>query len=598
MSSSDALRKIFSAYAAGFKPPEKISPVEWCEKHVESIPYSPIPGRFYGVNSPQILEVLSSIVSPLVQTVVIQAAVQTGKTLGAELALAWIIANDPGPCIWLAAKDDEAKKHFESRLYPLFESCEPVKALFPNDKYKKRGDTCIFRNGMFLWGFGARNKRNLQSRSVRWVFADEAWQYPQGHLAEAEARLSAFGNFGKFVVMSQGSFHGDDFDKKFNQTDRREWCFTCPKCGEVQPFAFENLKFSGDKNERGEYNMEAVASSARLYCRQCGNAFENTAGTRSALNAGAKFIPQNPQAVPGCVGFHWNALAFMDWGKIAVEFLAAKQRARAGRIEDLQAFYQKRLGVAWKDQDDFSTKEIFADAAKLQQSGYKIGQCDWQDEGVADFAARIFRRACEFPQGTPPQDAPRLRFLTIDVQHGYFYWVVRAWSPGGDSRLYACGLAQTFPDLEEVCQKFNILPRATFIDGGFATQRVCDWAGNKGATVLFGDRSGKGAFRHSDGKERAFSPVRRISIGGEHFARGFYFSQLTCKDKLADLRRGEAQRWELPQDIPENYLRQMLAEERQLVNGKPIWLNKAGRDNHYFDCETMQVCAAFMNGLF
>lgn len=590
------MKKIFAAYAAGFKPPEKISPIEWAEKHVASIPYSPIPGRFFAANSPQTRDVVKEIVSPLTQTVVIQASVQSGKTLGAELALAWIIANDPGPCIWFSAKDDEAKKHIESRLYPLFENCLPVKNLFPLDKYKKRANTCIFRNGMFLWGFGARNKRNLQSRTVRWVFCDEAWQYPQGNLAEAEARTSAFGNFGKFVVMSQGSFAGDDFDKKYRQTDQREWCFTCPKCGDVQPFLFESLKFNSEKDERGNYRMEAVADSARLLCRACGNVFENSNAVRGILNASAKFVPQNENALPGAVGFHWNALASMDWGKLAVEFLAAKQRARAGRIEDLQAFYQKRLGVAWKDQDDFSAKEIFETAEK-HRSGYSLGMCNWELEGVADFEARIFRKVCDFPEKSPPEGAPRLRFLTIDVQHGYFYWVVRAWSPAGDSRLYACGLAQTFSDLNDVREKFSILPKFTFIDAGFATQRVCDWAGNSGATALFGDRAGKGAFKHADGKERAFSPMRRIKIGGANFARAFYFSQLTCKDKLADLRRGEAQQWELPQDIPENYLRQMLAEERQIANGKPIWVNKPGRDNHYFDCETMQICAAFMNNL-
>lgn len=593
---TDFMRKIFAAYAGGLKPREKLSAVEWAEKYVANIPYSPIPGRFLAANSPQTRDVINEIVSPLTQTVVIQAAVQSGKTLGAELALAWIIANDPGPCIWFSAKDDEAKKHIESRLYPLFENCAPVKSLFPQDKYKKRANTCIFQNGMFLWGFGARNKRNLQSRSVRWVFCDEAWQYPQGNLSEAEARTSAFGHFGKFVVMSQGSFHGDDFDKKFQQSDQREWCFTCPKCNDIQPFSFDALKFNSAKDEHGNYRMDAVAESAHLQCRRCGHIFANTPAVRSALNASAKFIPQNENALPGQVGFHWNALASMDWGKLAVEFLAAKQRARAGRIEDLQAFYQKRLGIAWKDQDDFSAKEVF-ETAENQKSSYLLGDCSWEHEGAADFEVRTFRPICEFPNKTPPPDAPRLRFLTIDVQHGYFYWVIRAWSPNGDSRLYACGLAQTFPDLDEIREKFSILPKFTFIDAGFSTQRVCDWAGNTGATALFGDRAGKGAFRHPDGKERAYSPMRRIKIGGTHFARAFYFSQLTCKDKLADLRRGEAQRWELPQDIPENYLRQMLAEERQISNGKPIWINKAGRDNHYFDCETMQICAAFMNRL-
>ncbi|MFI3244273.1 MAG: hypothetical protein R3Y56_08480 [Akkermansia sp.] len=81
----------------------------------------------------------------------------------------------------------------ESRMQKLFDNCAPVKALYPPDKNKKRNTTIHFANGMTLWMAGAYNRKNLQTRSIRWLIGDETWLWPQGHMAEAEARVTAFG---------------------------------------------------------------------------------------------------------------------------------------------------------------------------------------------------------------------------------------------------------------------------------------------------------------------------------------------------------------------------------------------------------------------
>ena len=62
------------------------------------------------------------------------AAVQSSKTTSPELTLCYIIANLPGPCLWLDQTDEDAKDESESRLQKLFESCEPVKKLFPEEQ--------------------------------------------------------------------------------------------------------------------------------------------------------------------------------------------------------------------------------------------------------------------------------------------------------------------------------------------------------------------------------------------------------------------------------------------------------------------------------
>ena len=161
-----------------------------------------MPGPFRSDNSPWVREVMEAIVDPKVKLVSMIAAVQSSKTTAPELTLCYIIANLPGPCLWLDQTDEDAKDESESRLQKLFESCSQVKKFFPKNKNKQRNCTIHFSNGMTLWLLGAYNKTNLQRRSIRWLFGDETWRWPVGHMAEAEARTTAFGWLGKCVFMS------------------------------------------------------------------------------------------------------------------------------------------------------------------------------------------------------------------------------------------------------------------------------------------------------------------------------------------------------------------------------------------------------------
>ncbi len=146
---------IAKMFAEGVKPPDRRPPWQWAEEHIASIPYSPMPGRFRSDNSPWVREVMEAIVDPRVKLVSILASVQSSKTTVPELTLCYIIANLPGPTLWLDQTDEDAKDQSESRVQKLFDKCEPVKLLFHRDRHKKRNHTIHFANGMTLWILGA-----------------------------------------------------------------------------------------------------------------------------------------------------------------------------------------------------------------------------------------------------------------------------------------------------------------------------------------------------------------------------------------------------------------------------------------------------------
>lgn len=569
-------------------PADRREPWCWCEEHIKSIPYSPLPGPFRSENSPWIREVMEAIVDPKIRLVSIIAAVQSSKTTSPELTLCYIIANLPGPCLWLDQTDEDAKDESESRLQKLFESCEPVKKLFPKNKNKQRNCTIHFSNGMTLWLLGAYNKTNLQRRSIRWLFGDETWRWPVGHMAEAEARTTAFGWLGKCVFMSQGGEENDDTHRKFETTDMREWHYKCPKCGKYIPYKWENVEWDDDcKDENGEYDFSKINHSTALKCPECGEYFEDTDRMRRILNKDGKFIALNQNASKENVGFHWNALASMSWGKLAELYLRAKIAARKGDSSLLQQFYQKRLALAWRE---------FAEDYRLEiaSGSYNSGDV-WDDEAGFNKLGEIIA-----PPFAENEVIAPLRIMSVDVQMNCFYLVVRAWSINGSSRLIWHEKVLTWEDIEEIQKRFKILDNLVFVDAGYNSFEVYKHCGERNWIALMGDNRANFFHRLPNGKTvlRFYSPVKHIFISRYVKCRMHFWSNLNVKDTLARIRRNQnpadGATWEVPTDISEDYLKQMESEHRIKKGNSWIWEQIGNRPNHYLDCEAMNCAGALM----
>ena len=575
--------------APNWRLPERIPPWKWCEENVKNIPYSPIPGHFKSANSPWVREVMEAMADPDIRIVSIVAPVQSSKTISAELCLCYIIANFPGPCLWLSQTNADAKDQAEARLHKLFSECDAVKKLFPADRHKKKTQTVFFSNGMTLWVLGAHAKSNLQSRSIRWLIGDETWQWPNGHMQQAEARVTAFGWLGKCIFLSQGGMENDDTHRKFETTDMREWEFKCPKCGKYQPYKWSNIEW--DKNYRdgeGRMDFAKVRSSVRLVCEFCKHEIADSDANRKLLNSSAKFVPQNPNAPTTKAGFHWNSLASMSWGELAEMYLRAKESCRRGDLEDLKNFYQKRLALPWGDLEEDFTLDI-------SPSGYRMGD-DWESE------AAVGAKGAILPPPHENKNRVRLRFLTVDVQMDHFYAVVRSWACDASSRLVYCAKLQTWEDVEILQNRFGVFPQLVFVDAGYSTFEVYRNCAKHNWTALMGD--GRMDFPHKvNGKitQRFYSTARHPLVS-DRKCRMHYWSNLGIKDTLARLRSNrnpdEGSTWEVPSDVPEEYLKMLDSEQRVKKGNSWEWRQIGKRPNHYWDCEAMQVCAAYMMKLF
>jgi phage terminase large subunit GpA-like protein len=620
-----------------WRPPDRRPAWQWAEDNVKAIPYSPTPGGFRSVNSPWIRRPLEALTDVTIRKVQIVAGIQASKTLGSEIGSCHIVANLPGPMLWLDQKDEEASDELESRLKPLWRNTPEVRKLLPGDtgknRYKSKRNKVTFLNGMTAWVLGAHNIKNLQRRSIRWLIGDETWSWPQGHMAEAEARVTAFGWLGKVFFSSQAGEENDDTDRSFIGGSQETWNFKClnSECEILQPYLWENVEWSKEaKNDDGTYRHDEVHATARIVCPHCGHSHNtNELRVRRAMNdpeRGAKFVAMNPHAPADYLSFHWNGMASTPVGTLAVLYVTAKEAARKGDLSLLKIFYQKRLAIPWRDlYEDYKMEivrstylegEPWAEECSILRDGSIVDSFppvpvreDFDSEEEFLLAARLHSRHA----GSSPV---RGRMLKVDCQRDHFYATVTSFSSIGSTRLLWCGGGRegdrpllVWEDIEDLQKKWEVADHLVFIDAGHDTARVYLECAKHGWTALMGDQ--RSTFSHTvpinpkrpqEGTrrvERFYSPVRKINLGNGLVCRMHYFSNLNNKDILARLRRNqdpeEGVTYEVPDNVPEDFLKQMDSEQRiKTKSGKWIWTQIGKRPNHFFDCETMGTAGLVM----
>jgi hypothetical protein len=565
--------------------------IDWLEKNIKNVPYSPQPGPFRIESTPYLAPILRALQDPEVETIVVMGNVQSGKSMVLELWSAFVPSRTPGPMLLLQDVDLNAQDWQQTRLRPLWENTPPTRDRLSQAERSKWHTTQFERN--VTWVLGANNERNLQRRSIRFLGGDECWQWPKGHLKQALARRTAFTWQGKSVFVSQGGVEGDEFTDLFNSTDRSEWSFKCVSCGTRQAFEWVQIKYPADAKTANGWDLDKVRAGTTYECKHCKHIYLDRNSVRAEMSVGAEYVPINLNAPKGRRGFHFNSLAMLwglSWGDLAVECIEASQSFDDhGEESKRKDFKQKRLALPWSDDPDDYGGEVLP-------SGYLMGE-EWSDE-----AANFNGKLCPPPFTDEDRTKPmfnRLRFLAVDVQRKGFYGVVRSWSVEGRSRLVWWGYMDSWEDVRNEQRRWGVPDTFVFVDSGDGPNmdevyRNCasyGWNATKG--------SGNNEFPWKVSTPygvkiayRPYSPAKVVQVGKQS-CRMFMFSNLVLKDSITRLRRAGLHTY--PQDAGEEYRKQMQSEHRTRTDaGKPIWLQIGERANHLWDCEVIGMLPALM----
>ncbi len=596
--------------ASGWRPHDRRPMYEWARDNVILPASYAIEGPFHVEKSRYMVEPFNAVSDDTIREVTIRAGLQTGKSLIGDIAVCHLICNRPVHLLWNFPTDEQADNYAGRRAIPLLEHCPPIAARFDKLlRHDKRKNEIRFGNMWFA--IQGAHERNLQTHSVPWVINEELWEWDQGMYVHAKARTTYFSWRSKILNISQSGILGDDLDQAFEAGSKEELQIACPHCHEYQRFEWNVQLPDGtwagmiwDKNDRTKpgdniYNFDLLRPTVRYRCRHCLSDILDTPSNRKMLVDFCRFEKTNPNANAENRSFHWPSWICdeISWGKMAEEYLRAKQQQRLGNVIPIREFYQKRAAVPY-DADKFDIVDRLPVIKLESRTDGKF----WEKQ---DFI-----------------------FLAVDVQQHHFWALVVAWSKNGELMVLWAGKLFSWGDIAAKQAEFKVANRCVFVDSKYKQSEVFQHC------VRNGSMEGNQfvcwvAMRGEDRNFFTYVPTRGAHRGhkirlpyswpategnpcfGLHsddpllaelhgkFCPVIAWSNPTIKD-IALQRRNEMAKGErsmVAVGVSDDFSRQMYSEQRVKVRdkfGRERWHFEliGRRPNHLWDCFCMAVVGA------
>jgi len=198
-------------------------------------------------------------------------------------------------------------------------------------------------------------------------------------------------------------------------------------------------------------------------------------------------------------------------------------------------------------------------------------------------------------------------FLTVDVQKESLYWVIRGWGYGHTSTMIDCGqllgdTSQPFvwKELEGVVAREYAGQHisAMAIDANYRKEQVFDFCKryDRIAYAIRGSDTERLSKMFVSSPAEVSANGRVIKVGINLWTLDSSLFKGSVHDKFVWPKEQHVGRWMIPTDAPEDYCRQLLNEQQlTLPSGKKQWRRYG--DNHYLDCEMMQIFLSHVGGV-
>jgi phage terminase large subunit GpA-like protein len=406
---------------------------------------------------------------------------------------------------------------------------------------------------------GANSAASLASRPIRVVLCDEVDRYPASAGTEgdpislARKRSTTFWNR-KLLMGSTPTVKGESrIEAAFEQSDQRYYLVPCQHCETFDRLRWEHVKWA-EGNPRAAYYA----------CPHCGGVLTDAEKARMLPLGRWEATAESD----GVAGFHICELysPWVTFGQMAAAFVEAKRSPQT-----LQTWVNTSLGETWVEQGDAPKWESVLD----QRADYQSGEVP---DGVLALVAGV------------------------DVQKNRLVYVVRGFGREMFSALIEHGELYGDTDQPEVWGRLaNLLAerwgddqpiRLMNIDSGFRADHVYAFARRyPQARAVKGHDTLSAPFKASKIDVTVRGAVIKSGLQLWHVDSGYFKSWVHSR---IDWPVGEPGAWVLPQDVSDDYCKQLVSETRiTLPSGRRIW-KQVAPDNHYLDAEVYATAGAYM----
>lgn len=311
--------------------------------------------------------------------------------------------------------ETQAKTFSNIRLTPLFNKDESPKLyrllsdpeLIYGSAMQAAANVKVkqFVNGsnLILSFIAGSNSKSTDALSITadFVALDEAADLPAEKISDVIECMSA-SSYRYLTVIGTPDYAGTEFDRRYEESDQREWIVTCQSCG-----AHQQLKYDNNIVPTKTSDYEIVRAKTNKYyyaCVECGAELNRTADH-------AEWIPQNPDS--DTHGYHPTQL-IASW--ISADDIMRKKRDNVKYPNKFQNFvlgetysggskpitFQKlmnckvaergtsfkyvSIGVDWGNQSHYMIL-----GANGSNDAYLLDYGIWTDTKVLKHAARLVK---------------------------------------------------------------------------------------------------------------------------------------------------------------------------------------------------------------
>lgn len=565
--------------------------VEWAEKNItaEYGPYDP-------KKHPGMKEVMHAAATMRGGIVGILGPTQVWKSFISQILVMYLACVRPQRIGMYDLTNDGISQFYGEKFSPLIQSTEQFKSKIPQVPGALGSHSLKTLCASILsLSQGPLTSRN--SKSFQTVVADESWAYKSGVLDQIKDRTKS--HQGKYLMYlpSTGATENTKLDEWWNQSTQMTWHVPCEKCGEYFPYTWKTtedkegvpqpggMKWAPKHewcSEDGKHqDILYVKNSARYECPHCGHLHEYSKVLQNEMNLKGKYISMNPNGDPKLDFYHINAMATQEWPDLVQEFISAKNALNIGDLGGLENFVRKSLAEVWR-------MEHIPDQEATDNVGDYYIADEWNPAGkVVDL-------------------------MTVDVQKDHFYAVIRRWNWDGKfirSRLLHAGKFWSIDHVVDMADKFNIPHNYKSkqvrigIDTGYnvpLVEKICMEYNLLRIRALGGVAKD---FKWNDGKSHMVSGTEYLNVSqGTSNVAGYIplikFYKRRGLEKWFLLKGNkddeDQSTWTIPKDASKEYKEQLGVYIRIQKTGKDGGIhydfqNRKPKDDHYSDCEIMQL---------
>lgn len=315
---------------------------EWSDEFRRLSPEtSASPGRWRTDALPYLRGILDAMSDPAIETVVVMAASQVGKSEAALCLVGYTIHQNPAPMLVVLPTLELGRSWSTDRFATMCRDTPVLRGCVQEWRSKDARSTMLSHKfpGGSLTIAGSNSAASLSSRPIRTLLLDELDRFAtvteEGDPDALATRRTAAFPGRKIVKVSSPTIKGASrIEAAYEAGDQRRFHVPCPECEHFQP-----LRWSGVKWEQGQ------PETARYACEECGALIPER--EKLAMLRRGVWVAEHPERP--VASFHISALysPFVRWGEIARDLLDSK-----GNPEKMQVWTNCQLGEPYEEQGE------------------------------------------------------------------------------------------------------------------------------------------------------------------------------------------------------------------------------------------------------